>query len=702
MTVLGPLGSNAYIAMIANADLGEVSSIAFVRSVTPLHPAFRVDKRLYSELTISSETMPERRYYALLRDAHISTFEAIQARVIAVGAEILQSAPSTRRIELRASAEELAELIKNPDILFVDFPGETGFDMDRVREISGANHDGVVGFRGEGVRGEVMDLGIWTAHPAFQQTPILHGLVTNATFPHGTSVFGILFSNGAGDLPCPPQGPCGLGLLPAGEGIFAQQTAFEEDPPTANRYIHTSQLVRSNDCASEPLCPLEAVFQTNSWGHNPRLEYTVISFEMDEIVFDLDILLCQSQTNCGRQGDTCENSPCAANPQCSRPQAWAKNVLSVGAFFDFPDTDHRNDLWCPAGPGTNPISCENPRCGSRGPSIDGRVKPDLVHFNDCIRTTKPGQMYNSSFGGTSAATPITCGYAGLVFQMWHEGVFKVWNGTTSVTTGGGQSVFADRPHAATVKAMLINTAYRYPLVTEPPNYRPDFTRDNMGWGIVDIAALYEQRETMFIVNETDVLTEFQTKSYTYNVPSGSPALRVTLVYTDPPGIPNSTHNLVNDLSLKVVSPSGAIYWGNFGLVNCGLDCSDNYMIPYVGNWSLVDSDTLTVEKDHKNNVENIFIKNPAAGNWTITIIADAINEDGHEETSSVDDADYALVISSAERPRGRCCQTNCTPYYQCDCSWTSKAECSGTNKFWSSEATCADACGTTCPNICIE
>lgn len=25
---------------------------------------------------------------------------------------------------------------------------------------------------------------------------------------------------------------------------------------------------------------------------------------------------------------------------------------------------------------------------------------------------------------------------------------------------------------------------------------------------------------------------------------------------------------VNDLSLKVVSPSGTTYWGNFGVVNC--------------------------------------------------------------------------------------------------------------------------------------
>jgi hypothetical protein len=249
-------------------------------------------------------------------------------------------------------------------------------------------------------------------------------------------------------------------------------------------------------------------------------------------------------------------------------------------------------------------------------------------------------------------------------------------------------------------------AYRYPLVTEPPLYRPDFARDNMGWGIVDVAALYEQRETMFIVNETDLLTIFGTRSYTYTVPTGSPALRVTMVYADPPGIPNSTVNLVNDLSLKVVSPTGAFYWGNWGLIDylAGVQSpyADYYFdLPYVGNWSLLDTEPAAVKKDHTNNVENVFIKNPTRGTWTITVSADAINQDGHVETGALD-ADYALVVSSGDRPRGRCCETDCDPEYHCTCSWTSRRECNGEGSVWTSDATCSDDCAGVCTDVCPQ
>ncbi|HZN37340.1 MAG TPA: fibronectin type III domain-containing protein, partial [Planctomycetota bacterium] len=43
-------------------------------------------------------------------------------------------------------------------------------------------------------------------------------------------------------------------------------------------------------------------------------------------------------------------------------------------------------------------------------------------------------------------------------------------------------------------------------------------------------------------------------------------------------------------------------------------------------------------------VENVFVQNPAAGTWTVQIIAAEINQDSHVETPGVD-CDYALVVS---------------------------------------------------------
>ena len=43
-------------------------------------------------------------------------------------------------------------------------------------------------------------------------------------------------------------------------------------------------------------------------------------------------------------------------------------------------------------------------------------------------------------------------------------------------------------------------------------------------------------------------------------------------------------------------------------------------------------------------VENVFVQNPTAGTWQVTITAAELNQDAHVETGAVD-ADYALVVS---------------------------------------------------------
>ena len=72
------------------------------------------------------------------------------------------------------------------------------------------------------------------------------------------------------------------------------------------------------------------------------------------------------------------------------------------------------------------------------------------------------------------------------------------------------------------------------------------------------------------------------------------------------------------------------------------------------NWSIVDSDPL--KRDTKNTVENVFVENPEAGQWTITVSADEINADGHVETSGTTDADFALVVSGLTNKSACCVQ----------------------------------------------
>ena len=444
--------------------------------------------------------------------------------------------------------------------------------MNIVRSTGGANFvESTVGFRGEGVRAEVLDAGLLFTHTDFQSglAPIAHG--PNSVDSHGTATYGINFGRGT-------TNSAARGMLPEAQGIFADYDSM------TNRYTHTAQLKQD---------PYKAVYQSNSWGNALTTSYTTVSAELDDILFIEDFVVLNSQSNNGNQ--------------MSRPQAWAKNVVSVGGIRHFDTASFSDDRW--AGSGTS---------ASVGPAADGRIKPDLAHFYDSVHTTTStnNTAYTTSFGGTSAATPITAGHFGLFFQMWHKGIFG--NSTST-------SVFDSRPHMTTAKAMMINTAVQWDM-TIPGT---DTTRVRQGFGRADVKNLYDLRGKMKIVNESDVLTNLQSKSYQVNVTAGTVTpLKVTMVYADPMGNPAATRARINDLNLKVTAPNGDIYWGNNGLGVGG------------GMWSTPGGSPNLVDT-----VENVFIQNPAVGPWTIEVIAAALVQDARVETPSVIDADYALVAS---------------------------------------------------------
>ena len=196
--------------------------------------------------------------------------------------------------------------------------------------------------------------------------------------------------------------------------------------------------------------------------------------------------------------------------------------------------------------------------------------------------------------------------------MWHNGLFGNPTGST---------VFESRPHMTTAKAMLINTARQWSFA----GLDADLTRTHQGWGMANVQSLYEVQNTVLVIDETDVLANLGSTVYTVEVPEGAAPLRVTLVYKDPPGTTSSSQHRINDLTLKVTSPTGDVYWGNNGLLG--------------GNWSTPGGTANTVDT-----VENVFVQSALAGQWTIEVMASEINEDGHPGTPEVD-ADYALVVS---------------------------------------------------------
>jgi len=145
--------------------------------------------------------------------------------------------------------------------------------------------------------------------------------------------------------------------------------------------------------------------------------------------------------------------------------------------------------------------------------------------------------------------------------------------------------------------------------------------------------LYDLRDKLLAIDETVVLANQQSITYFHFVPNGEAQFRATLDYADPAGLPNSTVNRINNLDLQVKAPDGTTYWGNNGLLD------GNYSTPG-GSANPLDT------------VENVFVKDPASGLWTVTVHATEINQDSHVETPGVD-ADFALVVSGISGGRDR-------------------------------------------------
>jgi serine protease AprX len=559
-TPLDYLPYHAQLVRMTDAVAEEVAKQAYVRWVG----VYRAEWRLAPGL--EGPFAGEARFSLLAtRDADQS---ALAARIEAAGGRV-EAFSHHGLLEVTINASQLTLLANDDAVLSLDVARPAEPDLNIARKTSGADwaYDNL-GYDGAGLRAEVMDGNVLDTHPDLKSRPTwFHGERSTSNKFHGTCTTGIVFGDGA-------LNPLYRGLLPKAQPIFASYEKIKD------RYRHTEELTQS---------PYFAVFQSNSWGSGLTTEYTNESAELDRILFDTDVALFQSQSNYGSRK--------------SRPQAWSKNAISIGAFRHGNTLIESDDYW---GGGA-----------SIGPASDGRIKPDLSHFYDATEAPFENGKYGD-FGGTSGATPITAGHAGVFMQMWADGVF----GTPTRRDFSGNSVFDFRPHMTTTKAILINTAHGLKFTGEDD----DMTRVHQGWGRVDLRGLYEASDHMLVVDESDVLTQGQKRTYRFDVGANSPSLKATLVFADPPGNPAATIARVNDLSLRVIAPDGTVYRGNVGL--------------RAGQWSSPGG-----QLDHRDTVENVFVQSPQPGAWWIQVLAEEINQDGHTETRALD-VDYALVVTS--------------------------------------------------------
>lgn len=462
----------------------------------------------------------------------------------------------------------LAALMASGEIMWAEPRAARETDDSLIREFGGANAiEMIEGLTGSGVVLEVVDKGLFTDHvDLLDSSPFVRTLNEGPT-DHGTPTYGILFGNGSTQS-------AARGMMPGQPGIFSSYLDFTD------RDAHLASF------AGE----LDGMIQSNSWGSGISRRYNAVSAALDDSIHRHGVLVFQSQSNRGNQD--------------SRPEAWAKNAVSIGGVNGFGTLAREDDRWGGS--------------ASTGPAIDGRIKPDLCMFNDGILSTSDtGSAEHVAFTGTSAATPAVAGHAGIMYEMWRTGMFH---------GGDPAAVSSDRPSVAMARALLINgaTPYNFSHAAE------DLGRFRQGWGTPDLVNLWAGAPSKWVSDEAFPMVEGDGWSRTFRVHRGTPKLGVTLVWSDPAAMPFATRTLVNDLDLRVISPSGKVYHGNFGL-------HDRVVSSPGGS------------PDRVNPIENVFLVEPEAGVWQVDVLAERVAIDALSATPAIDTA-FAIVVTGCERP----------------------------------------------------
>lgn len=211
---------------------------------------------------------------------------------------------------------------------------------------------------------------------------------------------------------------------------------------------------------------------------------------------------------------------------------------------------------------------------SFGPLLDGRLTPIISAQGVAVYSTVNNQHYEP-LDGTSMACPVVTGHLALITERYKQ------------LYGGAL------PYNFFLKALIANTA------RDAGNPGPDY---KFGFGILDApAALTALENHWFRVVAFERHEKEQTVKIT--VPEGVKELRAMLCWSDPVVRKEYAFGecpLVNDLDLTVTQKNKRYF-------------------PYTLDANRPDANAVANKKNKLDNIEQVAIKNPAAGDYLIKV-----------------------------------------------------------------------------------
>jgi len=199
---------------------------------------------------------------------------------------------------------------------------------------------------------------------------------------------------------------------------------------------------------------------------------------------------------------------------------------------------------------------------SRGPTADGRMKPDIVapgYTVQTARATGNDQEDVYSVFGTSYSAPVVAGNAALVRQYFEEGWFPCGS------PGCGAPI---RPSGSLVKAVLMNGGQSLKRVQKVNTHSPEAKvigedlkpyDNSQGMGLVNLAATLPMNDDTkfhgFVQNNHEIRDgeehTFLIRAITAFNKCPNPELSVTLAWYDVGATFGCTKCLLNDLDVTV-------------------------------------------------------------------------------------------------------------------------------------------------------
>lgn len=214
---------------------------------------------------------------------------------------------------------------------------------------------------------------------------------------------------------------------------------------------------------------------------------------------------------------------------------------------------------------------------SKGPTSDGRIKPDISAVGTSINSTQPNNTYALNTG-TSMACPAIAGSLAVLTQAYKQ----KFNGV--------------EPSGALIKAIALNTA-------DDLGYEgPDFS---FGWGRINMNKAVKCIDDSRFLSGSIGQAGLNTHEIT--IPSGVKTAKIMVYWNDVAANSGAAQALVNDIDVDVTQLSN-----NAITLPWLLDPTPS------PSTSTIDAPAV-LGNDHLNNVEQVQLNNPTAGTYNIKV-----------------------------------------------------------------------------------